>query len=75
MSFRSRQIAVTTPHHEALKAYAAAHGLDGPDSAAELLLGERIDGDPDIAWIAEEYQRAMKELRKRTQERIDSIRT
>ncbi len=74
MSFRSRNIAVTTAHHEALRAYAAAHNLSCPDEAAELLLGRVIDGDSDLAWIAAEYSAAMKELRRRTAERIEGMR-
>ncbi len=74
MSFRGRTVMVTTAHHEALRAYAAAHNLSCPDEAAELLLGERFESDPLLTWIALEYAKAMTDLRKRTQERIEGMR-
>ena len=72
MSFRQRSIAVTTPHHEALKAYAAAHGLEGPDAAAELLLGRFIQGDPLLVGCDAEYRKVMTDLQKRRLEKINA---
>ena len=72
--FRQRTVVISASTHEAMKAHAAVNGLSCPDESADLLLRERIDADPLLAWIGAEYGKAMTALRKATQERIEQSR-
>lgn len=78
MSFRCREILVTTPIYDALQALAEVQGLDCPDAAAEVILGQHLDG-PAFRWNVsrrkadtqkrkEEFMQKMQEMKPKEEE-------
>jgi len=61
-SFRTRQIAVTSAHYDALSALAEINGCDCADTFAETLLAKALAAEGQVDWLLKERKKQREAL-------------
>ena len=69
-SFRTRTLAVTSAHFEALQVLAELNGCDCPDAYAETLLAEALAAKGQLDWLMRERRKQREDLRTAYADRL-----